>query len=305
MFCGIPWTHDYAAISRGGKMILITGATGRTGSHVARELALRGVPVRALVRNPSKAAALAAAGVEVVTGDASDAESVRGAMRGVRKVAVIFPNGEQQLALEKQVVDVAVASGAEHVLKISSMEALPTAHNPTHRVHWDSEEHIRASGVAWTMVRPSFYMQNFLSNAATIKAEGKFYYPFGEKGAAALTDSRDAGFFAAHCLATPGHENKSYDITSPDKLSFHEVAAVFSRELGRQIDYVPQDPSAYKAYLGRFLASRWHLDAVCDIFAEIAAGYVVEPTDVFKQVTGRDPVTLAQFVRDFRAVFTP
>ncbi|MBU3671016.1 MAG: NAD-dependent epimerase/dehydratase family protein [Sinobacteraceae bacterium] len=286
-------------------MILITGATGRTGSHVARELAARGLPVRALVRNPAKAAALAAAGVELVTGDAGDAESVRAAMRGVHKVAVIFPNGEQQLKLEKQVVDVAVAAGVAHVLKISSMEALPTAHNPTHRVHWDSEEHIRSSGAAWTMVRPSFYMQNFFANAASIKAEGKFYYPFGEKGAAALTDSRDAGYFAAHCLATNGHENKSYDITSPDKLSFHEVAAVFSRELGRRIDYVPQDPAAYKAYLGKFLASRWHLDAVCDIFAEIAAGYVVEPTSVFKQVTGRDPVTLAQFVRDFRAVFTP
>lgn len=286
-------------------MILITGATGRTGSHAARELAARGLPVRALVRNPAKAATLAAAGVELVTGDAGDADSLRAAMQGVRKVAVIFPNGEQQLALEKRVVDAAVAAGVEHVLKISSMESLPTARNPTHRVHWESEEYIRASGIAWTMVRPSFYMQNFLSNAATIKAEGKFYYPFGDKGAAALTDSRDAGFFAAHCLATTGHENKSYDVTSPDKLSFHEIAAVFSRELGRQIDYVPQDPAAYKAYLGKFLASRWHLDAVCDIFAEVAAGYVVEPTNVFKQITGRDPVTLAQFVRDYRAVFTP
>lgn len=286
-------------------MILITGATGRTGSHVARELAARGVPVKALVRNPAKAVALAAAGVELVTGDAGDADSLRAAMQGVRKVAVIFPNGEQQLALEKRVVDVAVAAGAEHILKISSMESLPTARNPTHRVHWESEEHIRASGVAWTMVRPSFYMQNFLANAGTIKAEGKFYYPFGNEGAAALTDSRDAGFFAAHCLATAGHENKSYDVTSPDKLSFHEVAAGFSRELGRPIEYVPQDPVAYKAHLGKFLASRWHLDAVCDIFAEIAAGYVVEPTSVFKQVTGRDPLTLAQFVRDYRAAFTP
>ena len=286
-------------------MILITGATGRTGSHAARELAARGLPVRALVRNPTKAATLAAAGVELVTGDAGDADSLRAAMQGVRKVAVIFPNGEQQLALEKRVVDAAITAGVEHVLKISSMESLPTARNPTHRVHWESEEYIRASGIAWTMVRPSFYMQNFLSNAATIKAEGKFYYPFGDKGAAALTDSRDAGFFAAHCLATTGHENKSYDVTSPDKLSFHDIAAVFSRELGRQIDYVPQDPAVYKAYLGKFLASRWHLDAVCDIFAEVAAGYVVEPTNVFKQITGQDPVTLAQFVRDYRAVFTP
>ena len=226
-------------------------------------------------------------------------------MQGIRKIAIILPNGENQLAYEKRLTDVAVECGATHVLKLSSMESLPSARIATHRMHWESEEHIRSKGVAWTMVRPSFYMQNFLANAFTIKGEGKIHYPFGENGAAALTDSRDAGFFAAHCLATSGHENKSYDITSSDKLSFHEAAAVFSRELGRKIEYVPQDPAAYKAYLGKFIASRWHLDAVCDIFAEIAAGYVVETTDTFRAVTGREATTLAGFIRDHRAIFTP
>lgn len=286
-------------------MILITGATGRTGSHAAKELAARGVAVRALVRNKDKAAALAAAGVELVIGDAGDVDSLQAAMRGVSKIAIILPNGERQLSFEKQLADVAVDCGVTHILKISSMESLPNAKIATHRMHWDAEQHIRSKGVAWTMVRPSFYMQNFFANAATIKAQGKFFYPFGEHGAAVMTDSRDAGYFAAHCLSTAGHENRSYDITSPDKLTFHEAAAVFSRELGRKIEYVPQDPAEYKAFLGRFLASKWHLDAVCDIFAEIAAGYVVETTNTFKEVTGRDPATLAGFIRDHRALFTP
>jgi uncharacterized protein YbjT (DUF2867 family) len=286
-------------------MILITGATGRTGGQAARDLAARGVPVRALVRDATKAAPLAAAGVELAVGDAGDAASVRAALRGVSKVAVIFPNGERQLELEKRVVDLAAEAGVVHIVKISSMESLPTAHNPTHRMHWDSETHIRASGVPWTMVRPSFYMQNFLANAYTIKTEGRFYYPFGDQGAATLSDSRDAGAFAAQCLATPGHEGQSYDVTSPDKLGFHEIADTFSRELGRKVEYVPQDPAAYKAHLGKFLASRWHLDAVCDIFAEIAAGYVVDPTDTFQRVMGRPATTLAQFIREHRAVFTP
>jgi len=285
-------------------MILVTGATGRTGQTAAVELARRGVAVRALVRNLDKAQALAAAGVAIAPGDANDPAAVRAALNGVDKLAVIMPNGEQQLAIEKQLTDLAVEAGVSHIVKISSMEALPTAHNPTHRMHWDSEQHIRASGIAWTMVRPSFYMQNFLSNAYTIKTESKFYYPFGDKGAAVFTDSRDAGFFAAHCLSTAGHANKSYDITSPDRLSFHEVAAVFSKVLGRPIEYVPQDPAAYKDFLGKFLSSRWHLDAVCDIFAEIAAGYVVDTTDTFQQVTGRPAVTLEQFVTEHRAVFT-
>ncbi|MFM8845945.1 MAG: hypothetical protein ACKOGN_08615, partial [Gammaproteobacteria bacterium] len=144
-----------------------------------------------------------------------------------------------------------------------------------------------------------------LANAETIKSQKQFFYPCGERGAAAMADSRDAGFFAAHCLATSGHENKSYDITSPDQLSFHEAAKVFSRELGRPIAYVPQDPAEYKAYLGKFLASKWHLEAVCDIFAEIAAGYVVGTTSTFKEITGRTPRDLAGFVREMRAVFTP
>lgn len=79
-------------------MILITGATGRTGGQAARDLAARGVPVRALVRDATKAAPLAAAGVELAlgdAGDAGDAASVRAALRGVSKVAVIFPNGER------------------------------------------------------------------------------------------------------------------------------------------------------------------------------------------------------------------
>ena len=286
-------------------MILLTGITGNIGGATARALLARGVRFRALVRDTQKAAAWAERGVELVVGNLEDAASITRALAGIDRALLVLPNGEPQEQLELAFIRTAREAGLPWLLKLSSPEAVRGTTSPIPLAHLAAEDALKASGMKWTLLRPSFYMQNFLSNAAIIKAEGKFYYPFGDKGAAALTDSRDAGFFAAHCLATTGHENKSYDVTSPDKLSFHEIAAVFSRELGRQIDYVPQDPAAYKAYLGKFLASRWHLDAVCDIFAEVAAGYVVEPTNVFKQITGRDPVTLAQFVRDYRAVFTP
>jgi len=80
---------------------------------------------------------------------------------------------------------------------------------------------------------------------------------------------------------------------------------VFTQELGRKIEYVPQDPADYRAYLGKFIKSQWHLDSVCGIFAEIAAGYVVETTDTFAAVTGRAPTSLAEFIRQHRQVFTP
>lgn len=284
-------------------MILITGATGRTGSEAAKLLAAKGQKVRALVRNPDKAAALRAAGVEIAVGDAGDAASVRDALRGVDKIAIILPNGEQQLAYEKQLASLAAEAGVRHILKVSSMESHAGAPNPTHAAHWDSEQHIKSLGVPWTMVRPSFYMQNFLGNAATLKAEDKFYYPFGENGGAVMMDARDVGYFIAHVFTTPGHENQSYDITSGDRLTMRQAAEVISRALGRKIEYVPQDPAAFRAYLGRFIKSQWHLDAVCGIFREIANGYMTHTTTTFKDVTGREPTSLETFIRDHAAVF--
>lgn len=266
-------------------------------------LAERGLRVRALVRNRDKAAELAAAGVELALGDIADADAVRASLKGVRKIAVILPNNEHQLTLEKQLTDLAVEAGVAQIVKMSSMESCAEAKNPVHRMHWASEEHIRSTGIAWTMVRPTFYMQNFLGCAATINAEGKFYFPFGENGASVLIDSRDVGTFLAEVLATDGHENRSYDITSGDRLSFRQAGEIFAEVLGRPVAYVPQDPAIYKAYLGQFVKSQWHNDAVCDIFAEIAAGYVAHTTDTFTRVMGREPASLRQFVSEHRALF--
>ncbi|HPF28316.1 MAG: SDR family oxidoreductase [Steroidobacteraceae bacterium] len=284
-------------------MILITGATGKTGGELARKLVASGEQVRALVRNADKAAALAAAGVEIVAGDGSDPAAVAKALQGVDRAVLIYPNSEHQLALEKLFVDQAKAAGIKHIVKLSSPEALEHMKNPVHQTHFRSEQFIKASGMPWTMVRPNFFMQNFLGNAHSIKAEGKFSMPMGE-GRAAMTDTRDAGAVIAHVLTTPGHAGKSYDITGPAVMTFHDVAAVFSEVLGKPVTYVNQDPDTYKAYLGQFLKSSWHNDAVCDIFREIREGYYMPTTNTFKELMGREPTSFEQFVQDHKAVFS-
>lgn len=279
-------------------MILVTGATGRTGAPAALRLAEKGLQVRVLARNPDKAVPLARAGIEVAPGDVSDPAALRAAMQGVEKVAVILPNSEKQLELEKAITDAAKAAGAKHIVKLSSMEAAPGAKNPVHQAHWASEEYMRASGLAWTMVRPNFYAQNFLGSATSIRDQGKMSLPFGDKGAACVTDARDAGFFVAHVLATPGHESASYDITGPEVLTFAQVAKSFAEVLGKPVTYVAMNPADYKTHLGKFIKSPWHLDAVCGIFEAIRLGYVAPATDTFKRVTGREPTNMKQFIRD-------
>lgn len=282
-------------------MILLTGASGKTGSETAKALAAKGVRVRALVRNPGKAADLAAAGIELVTGDVADEAAVSKALAGVDRLLILLPNSELQVALEKQLVDAAKKGGVRHVVKMSSMEAVAAAKTPIPQGHWAVEEYIRRSGLAWTMIKPNFFMQNFLQSAKSIKENRSFAWPMGD-GRTAMADARDIGAVTAEALAGRGHEGQSYEITGPELLSFHQAAERFSEVLGTKITYVAADPAAYLDILKRILPP-WHANAVSALFGEIANGVTPHVTDTFRRLVGREPISLAQFIRDHIAAF--
>lgn len=283
-------------------MILLTGATGKTGGETAKVLLAQGVKIRALVRSPEKAAALKAAGAELVAGDVSDAAALAKALAGVERALLILPNGEHQLALEKQFTDAAKQAGVKHLVKMSSMEAVADAKSPIPRAHWASEEYIRASGLAWTMIKPNFFMQNLLAFAGSIKEQGKFFLPMGE-GQTVMIDARDIGAVAAAVLSGDGHAGQSYQVTGPEVLGFADVADRFTKVLGRKIEYVNIPMAAYREKLSHVLTSKWHLNAVCELFGEIAECPMLEVTDTVKRLTGRDARPLRQFIEDHRAAF--
>lgn len=282
-------------------MILLTGATGKVGSETAKALAARGVKTRALVRNVEKAAALKAAGIELVIGDAADAASVQKALADVEKLLILLPNSQGQLELEKQLVDLAKKAGVRHIVKMSSMEAKANADSAIPKIHWASEEHIRKSGLAWTMVKPNFFMQNLLASARSIKENKSFSMPMGN-GKTAMSDTRDIGAVTAEALAGKGHEGKNYEITGPELLTFSQVAERFSEVLGTKISYIAADPAAYLEILKRVLPE-WHANAVSDLFGGIAEGGLEYTTDTFKKLMGRDPISLTQFIRDHIGAF--
>ncbi len=284
-------------------MILLTGVTGKTGSQAAKLLAEKNLPLRALVRNEEKAGPLRDAGIEVVIGDVTNEEDVKNALQGCEKALMILPNGKEQLELEKRFVDLAIAAGVKHLVKLSSMEACPEATGKIPRVHDDSEKYIEASGIAYTFVRPNFFMQNFLANSPTIKAQKKFFLPMGD-GKAGMSDTRDIGAVMALVLSEPGHENQSYEVTGPELLSFHDAAAQFSEVLGETIEYVNVDMASYRETLRPFVSSEWHLDAVCELFEEIGEGGLEFKTDTIKSLLKRDPKSLKDFINDFKPVFS-
>ncbi|MAS29025.1 MAG: hypothetical protein CMC44_00115 [Flavobacteriaceae bacterium] len=283
-------------------MILITGATGKTGSATAKSLGEKGERFRALIRNEEKKEGLESIGGEVVIGSIENTDVVNQSMQGVKTVLVLLPNSESQLALEKQLVDSAKQAGVERIVKMSSIEATPDATSQIPKLHLESEEYIKQSGLAWTMIKPNFYMQNLLASAGTIKDQGKIFLPMGE-GKTGMIDTTDVGTVIAKVLSEDGHESMNHEITGPEILSFYEVAEIFSKALGKQVDYVDVPMDAYKETLGQFLTNQWHLDAVIDLFKGIAEGGIEDKTNTFNELTGETPKSLSQFLAENSFIF--
>ena len=283
-------------------MILITGATGKTGGEVARKLAAANIPFKALVRDAEKAADIAALGAELVVGDVADREFLSMALSGVDKAFLVLPNNEEQLTLENQFTDACAEAGVKHIVYLSSLESVPENTNPITQNHVNAENHIRESGMQWTMIRPTFFMQNFDTSAARIKEISKIIMPCGQ-GAVSTTDLRDVADVIVKVLTEPGHEGKSYDLTGSELLNFHEIAGKFSEVLGKEVEYIDQPLDEFAQILQSIGFSEWRVDAVCKELSGIAGGSVDHTTGTIQELLGRPPATIEQYIRDHREMF--
>ena len=284
-------------------MILLTGATGKTGSATAIELSNLKVPFRALIRSEEKRDEIEALGGEVIIGSAENRETIDQAMVGIEKLLIILPNCENQLEMEMQLVDSAKAEGVEQIVYMSSVEADEECTSPIPKLHWDTEVYIKNSGLQWTMIKPNFYMQNFIGSAKTIVEQNKFFLPMSE-GKTGMIDTRDVGKVIAKVLSEEGHEGQSYQITGPEILSFYNVAEKFSSVLKREVLYVDMPMDAYKNILSQFLTNQWHLDSVIDLFGGIAEGGIEYKTDTFEELIGTPPRSLEDFIEEHKNLYT-
>jgi uncharacterized protein YbjT (DUF2867 family) len=284
-------------------MILLTGATGRVGSATAKALALARIPFRALVRDSEKVAFDPGA-AEIVQGDLNDRAIVEQALQGVSRALIVMGNHPDQSKLELQFASLSAEAGVSHLVKVSSMEAAPDATARLPKNHYDTEQHIASLGIDWTFLRPNYYMQNMLMYAGSIARNNSFALPLGT-AKTAMIDARDVGEVAAVVLTGEGHAGQAYRLTGPKMMDFHEVAARIGAVLERPVAYVAQSPEAFREVLGQFIKSAWQLDAVCELFAEIAAGSLEEQTSTTADLLGRPAMDLDTFTKQFADAFAP
>ncbi len=282
-------------------MILLTGITGNNGGATANALIDKGVKFRALVRDLDKAADWATKGVELVKGDLEDASSVKAALAGVDRAVLILPNSEDQQRLELSFIETAKQAGLPWIIKVSSPEAVRGTTSAIPLAHIAAEDAVMASGMNWTFVRPSFFMQNLLGLPAQAKETGKVSMPMGD-GTVALTDCADAGVFLAHVLTDENsaqHYDQCYDITGPDPvLTFNDVARIIGEVIGQDVEYDNCNAAAFKETIRPFHRNDWHSDAVAFLFEEIENGETPGiKTNTFQEMTGRPGTSFKEFLQ--------
>jgi uncharacterized protein YbjT (DUF2867 family) len=284
------------------KKVLVTGATGNVGSQVVRELQERGASVRAFVRDTGKAAKMLGEGVELASGNFSDAASVRRALEGVEGVFLACANDPRQVEYETGVIDAAREAGVRRIVKLSALGAETGSPVAFWDWHTSIEDHLWASGISAVVLRPTFNMTNLLGSAEGVRHAGSLFAP-AAGASVAMIDPRDVAAVAAVSFTEDKHDGETYTLTGPEAITFERVAEELSVVAGRRVQFVSlPDEAAQQALAGtgmpEFVAGQ-----IVAIFGFLRRGDQDRTTDTVRAVTGLKPRTFARFAHDHAGLF--
>ena len=264
-------------------MILVTGATGNVGAEVAADLATRGEPVRALVRDPDKTDL--PSGVEVVAGDLGRPETLAGALDSVSRAFLLpgYPGAAEAIR----------DAGAERIVLLSGGSAAnPDTGNAITRYMVDSERDVRDSGLDWTFLRPTAFMSNALRWRPQLQAGDVVRLPFAGVRIACV-DPADIAAVAVAALLEDGHAGEIHVPTGPESLLPEEQVATLAGALGRDLRFEAQPDDEAREEMLKTTPPEY-VDAFFDFYVK---GTLDESQvlSTVEDVTGRPPRTFSDW----------
>lgn len=272
-------------------MIVVTGSTGHVGRLAAEELARRGHSLRLVVRDPARAPSLP--GAEVVAADYGDLEALAGALDGGDRVFMVslHEGPERRVPLHRSFIEAAARQGVAHVVYLSFVNAGPTATFLHARSHGATEEMLRRSGVQFTFIRNGMYADDI---PGWFDAEGVAREPVGD-GRMSFSYRPELAAAIAVALSEPGHEGKVYDIVG-EPVSLVELARIASEVTGDTYRYEPIGRDEWEARWRARDKPEWEIEAGLTSFDAHRAGELDVVSDDFRELTGRDPLTVAEII---------
>lgn len=285
------------------QLVMVTGATGNTGSGIAVGLLERGVGVRALVRQAEKGEALRDRGADLVVADLDDPGSLAAdAFAGVTDVYFCTWNGPTALDHWKNFRAALRAAGAAPRIVRGSAFGAPESRIIQQITAADRD--LKETGLPWTILQPTFFMQNTMMTAPTVKDQGAIYFDWGD-GKAGMVDVRDIVDSAIGVLtARDGRfDGRSFVLTGPEAIGFAEVAEAIGRAIGRQVKYVAVSHEAAKEALLAMGWPEWIVDGYIELFIGFENGFANTTTDSVQMLAGHAPRSIQRFARDFADVW--
>lgn len=283
-------------------MILVTGAAGTTGSEVVRQLAGRGIRVRAMVRNPEKAKNFSGPGVETVVADLEKPLTLDPALKGVDKVYLVSSADPRVGALHGNLIESAKRAGVKQIVRLSAVSASTSQACSLLKWHGEVDERLSRSGLSYAILRPQFFMQNLMMFRGPIQSEGAIYGAFKD-GKLGCIDARDVAAAAVAVLTSEGHSGRVYELTGPEALTFTQIADTFGRGLGRPVKYVDIPPETAHANALAAGWPAWLADGFVELMTFFAGSGSPDLTGTVEKLTGKKPRTVETFGKDFAAAF--
>lgn len=279
-------------------MILVTGAAGKTGRAVIAALAAKGASVRAFVRRAEAGAALRAIGAQdIVLGVLDDRVALRRAVEDCRAVYYIAPNvdaGETRYAAA--LIDAAKRAGVRHFVYHSVLH--PQIEVMPH--HWAKlrvEEMLIASGLAFTILQPTAYMQNILGALPRARSGRIYVTPYPVTTRISLVDLVDVALVVARVLTEAGHEGATYQLVGSPPFNQVEVAAALTSVLGYAVWARAQSIADWEAGVRVSGLSDYARDTLARMFRAYAEQGLVGNTNVLRFLLDREPTTLQAMLK--------
>lgn len=273
------------------KLILVTGATGQQGGAVASALLAQGQHVRVMSRTPEKASALAQAGAEVVKGNLTTPSDLQAALQGVHGVFAMSTGFEAGMEAEVRqgimLADAAKQAGIAHYVYTSVGSAHRHTAIPHFETKWTVEQHIRTIGLPATILRPVWFMENFITFAKP-SAEGVLMLPMHPSRKLAMVALKDIGAFGAAAFLRPkDFLGQAVDLAG-DELTMPDTAALLTTAMGRPIRFQEFPMEQAEAAMGHDFATmfRWFNDV----------GYAID-VPALKRQFGIPLTTFAEWIK--------
>jgi uncharacterized protein YbjT (DUF2867 family) len=301
--------------SRKVNTILVTGATSMVGCEVVKQL----------LRNTTKNVNIKAAGrsvenvnrvvnsdrIEPVQIDYYKPQTLKEAVKDVDRVFLVTPFQSDMVELTSNLLrEIKNAGNIKHIVKLSVLrgdDAAADSNIIADRLHRQAEKIIEESGISYTYLCPTFFMQSFGNFfPQKIKDQSTFYLPAGD-GKVSFVDVRDIAAIAVEVLTNNKdglHNGKAYNITGPEAISFGQAAIILSEQVGKKISYVSISEDDARKGMKDIGWDEWRINFLIELYNIIRLGYLSEVySSPVEEITGKRAISFSQFAKDYAETF--